>query len=42
MSILSQVFPNTPLFHSVDRLWRLPNGVCFSFLSENEEDTQSL
>jgi len=42
MSIPLAVFPSTPLFHSVDRMWRSTNGVTFSFLPENETDTRSV
>ncbi len=41
MSIPSQSFPNTPLFHIVDRMWRSDNGVTFGFLPENAADAHS-
>jgi len=41
MSIPSQVFPNTPLFHTVDRLWESDTGVHYGFLPENEADAMS-
>ena len=41
MSIPSQAFPGTPLFHTVDRIWRSDNGIVFGFLPENEADARS-
>jgi hypothetical protein len=41
MSIPSQIFPNTPLFNTVDRTRRSDNGVTFVFLPENEVDARS-
>jgi hypothetical protein len=41
MSIPSQSFPNTPLFHTVDMMWRSDNGVTFGFLPENAADAHS-
>jgi hypothetical protein len=41
LSIPSQVFPSTPLFHTVDRTWRSTNGVTFTFHPENEADARS-
>jgi hypothetical protein len=42
MAIPSQVFPHTPLFHTIDKQWRSENGVTFTFLPENESDARSL
>jgi hypothetical protein len=42
MTIPSQVFSNTPLFHTIDKQWRLENGVTFTFLPENESDARSV
>jgi hypothetical protein len=42
MSIPSQVFPGTPLFHTIDRLWRSENGVTFTFLPENDSDARTI
>jgi hypothetical protein len=42
LSIPSQVFPGTPLFHTIDKLWRSENEVVFTFLPENESDARSI
>jgi len=42
LEIPSTAFPNKPLFHTVDRLWRSQTGINFTFLPENEEATRSL
>jgi hypothetical protein len=42
MSLSSSVFPTTPLFHSVDRMWRSSNAITFSFLPENETEARSV
>jgi hypothetical protein len=42
MSIPSQIFPGTPLFHTVDKQWRSENGVTFTFLPENDSDARSI
>jgi hypothetical protein len=42
MAIPSQVFPGTPLFHTIDRQWRSENGVTFTFLPENDSDARSI
>jgi hypothetical protein len=40
MAIPSKIFPNKPLFHTIDRLWRSQNGTTFTFLPENEEEAR--
>ncbi len=42
MAVLSQVFPGTPLFHTIDRQWRSENGVTFTFLPENDSEARSI
>jgi hypothetical protein len=42
LEIPSTAFPNKPLFHTVDRLWRSQTGINFTFLPENEEAARSL
>jgi hypothetical protein len=41
MSIPSQVFPSTPLFHTVDRTWRSQNGITLTFHPENEAEVRA-
>lgn len=41
MAIPSQIFPSTPLFHSIDRTWHSQNGITLTFLPENETDAHS-
>lgn len=41
MSIPSQAFPGTPLFHTIDRIWRSENGIVLGFLPENEANARS-
>jgi hypothetical protein len=41
LSIQSQIFPSTPLFHTVDRTWRSSNRITLTFHPENEADTRS-
>jgi len=41
LNILSKIFQNKPLFHTVDRSWRSQTGITFTFLPENEEDARS-
>jgi hypothetical protein len=38
MSIPSTIYPNVPVFHSIDTQWRSENGFTFTFLPENESD----
>jgi hypothetical protein len=42
MSIPSQIFPGTPLFHTIDRLWRSENVVSFTFLPENDSEARTI
>jgi hypothetical protein len=42
MSIPSQVFPGTPLFHTIDKKWHTENEVVFTFLPENNSDAFNL
>jgi hypothetical protein len=42
MSIPSQVFPGTPLFHTIDKQWRSENIVVFTFLPENDSDARTI
>jgi hypothetical protein len=42
LSLSPTVFPSTPLFHSVDRMWRSTTGVTLSFLIENEMEARSI
>jgi hypothetical protein len=42
MAIPSQVFPGTPLFHTIDKQWRSETGVTFTFLPENDSDARSI
>ena len=42
MSIPSQVFPGTPLFHTIDKQWRSENVVSFTFLPENDSDARTI
>ena len=42
MSIQSTEFPGTPLFHTIDKLWRSDNSVVFTFLPENESEARSM
>jgi hypothetical protein len=41
LEIPSTAFPNKPLFHTVDRLWKSQTGITFTFLPENEEEARS-
>jgi hypothetical protein len=41
LEIPSTAFPNKPLFHTVDRLWRSQTGISFTFFPENEEEARS-
>jgi hypothetical protein len=41
MDVHSQILPDTPLFHLVDRLWRSTNSISFSFLPENQSDARA-
>lgn len=38
MSIPSQKFPGSPVFHSIDKTWGSDNGVTLTFIPENEEE----
>jgi len=40
LSIPSQVFQSTPLFHTIDRTWRSTNGITFTFHPENKADAR--
>jgi hypothetical protein len=42
MSIPLQVFPGTPLFHTIGKQWRSENGVTFTFLPENGSDARNI
>ncbi len=42
MSIPSQIFPGTPLFHTIDRLWQSENVVSFTFLPENDSEARTI
>ncbi len=42
LSIPSQVFPGTPLFHTIDKQWRSENVVVFTFLPENDSDARTI
>ncbi len=42
MEIPSQVFPGTPMFHTMDKQWRSENGVTFTFLPENDSDARTI
>ena len=42
LAISSQVFPGTPLFHSIDKKWRTENEVIFTFLPENDADARNV
>jgi hypothetical protein len=42
MEIPSQVFPGTPLFHTIDKQWRSEDWVIFTFLPENDSDARSI
>jgi hypothetical protein len=42
MALPSQVFLDTPLFHTIDKQWCSENGVTFTFLPENELDARSV
>ncbi len=42
LAIPSQVFPGTPLFHSIDKKWRTENEVIFTFLPENDADARNV
>ena len=42
LAIPSQVFPGTPLFHSIDKKWRSENEVIFTFLPENDADARNV
>jgi hypothetical protein len=38
MSIPSSAFPNSSMFHTIDKSWWDENGVTFTFVLENESD----
>jgi len=40
LSIPSQTFSSTPLFHTVNRTWRSINGISLTFHPENEADAR--
>jgi hypothetical protein len=42
MDIPSQVFPGTPLFHTIDKQWRSETGATFTFLPENDSEARSI
>jgi hypothetical protein len=41
LSIPSQIFPSTPLFHTINHTWRSLNGITFTFHLENKVDARS-
>jgi hypothetical protein len=42
LSIPSQVFPGTPLFHTINKQWRSENGLTFTFLPENDSEARPI
>jgi hypothetical protein len=40
MEIKSSIYPDFPVFHSIDRTWRSDSSVTFTFLPENESDAR--
>jgi hypothetical protein len=42
MLIPSQIFPGTPLFHTINKQWMSENVITFTFLPENDSEARTI